>query len=54
MFILETPSAPFLDLTVQSQSSVYANFSPPLTDGGSAIHSYKVRIFIVAIVGYFM
>jgi len=39
---LETPSAPFLDLTVQSQKSIYANFSPPLTDGGSAIHSYKV------------
>lgn len=41
---LETPSAPFLDLTVLSDSSVYANFSAPLSDGGAAINSYKVSI----------
>eukprot|EP00981_Chlorochromonas_danica_P003361 scaffold644_cov168-Ochromonas_danica.AAC.53 len=40
---LDTPSSPFLDLTVLSQSSIYANFSPPLTDGGSAIYQYKVE-----------
>ena len=41
-FIAETPSAPFLDLTVLSDSSIYANFSAPLSDGGAAINSYKV------------
>lgn len=40
---LDVPGAPFLDLTVLSQSSIYANFSPPLSDGGSAINSYKVE-----------
>lgn len=40
--IIDVPGAPFLDLTVLSQSSIYANFSPPLSDGGSAINSYKV------------
>lgn len=39
---IEVPSAPFLDLTVLSDSSIYANFSAPLSDGGSAINSYKV------------
>jgi len=36
------PSAPFLDLTVLSGTSVRTNFSAPLTDGGSAITSYKI------------
>eukprot|EP01032_Pedospumella_encystans_P021111 gene21111-23955_t len=40
---LEVPTAPFLDLTVLSDSSVYANFSAPISDGGSAINSYKVE-----------
>jgi len=39
----EIPTAPFLDLTVQSQSSIYSNFSAPLSDGGSAINSYKLE-----------
>jgi len=52
---LETPSAPFLDLTVLGKDMVRANFSAGndligsdgssilVTDGGSAIHSYKVE-----------
>ena len=42
MVYLETPSAPFLDLTVLSGDSIQANFSAPLSDGGAAIHSYKL------------
>jgi hypothetical protein len=42
LLITDVPASPFLDLTVLNQSSVKASFSPPLTDGGSSIHSYKV------------
>jgi hypothetical protein len=50
---LEVPSAPFVELGVLSGNTVRANFSAGndlvgdgsmlVTDGGSAIHSYKVR-----------
>jgi hypothetical protein len=50
---LQTPSAPFVDLTVLSSDAIRANFSAGnelntdkstlVTDGGSAIHSYKVE-----------
>lgn len=49
IFSLDVPGSPFLDLTVLSQSSIYANFSPPLTDGGSAISSYEVSVFFSSI-----
>jgi hypothetical protein len=39
---LEIPTAPFLDLTVLSGESIQANFTAPLSDGGSAINSYKL------------
>ena len=39
----EVPSQPFLDLTVISGEAVKVDFFSPLTDGGSAIHSYKVE-----------
>jgi hypothetical protein len=50
---LETPSSPFVDLTVLGGDSIRANFSAGndlidgtstlVSDGGSAIHSYKVE-----------
>ena len=42
VWYIETPSAPFLDLTVLSGDTIQANFSAPLSDGGAAIHSYKL------------
>ena len=39
----EVPSQPFLDLTVISGDAIRADFFSPLSDGGSAIHSYKVE-----------
>lgn len=57
---VEVPSAPFLSLDVLSQSSIYANFSPPLLDGGSAIQSYKVGLiyyliaFSIGLIGYML
>jgi len=42
-FSASTPTSPFLDLTVLSQSSINANFSAPSSDGGSAINSYKIE-----------
>lgn len=48
LIFAEVPTAPFLDLTVLSDSSVYANFSAPISDGGSAINSYKVILAVVA------
>jgi hypothetical protein len=41
---LEVPTSPFLDLTVISNSEIQTNFSAPLSDGGAAINSYKVKI----------
>jgi len=38
----QTPSAPFLDLTVLSGSSIQASFKPPLSDGGAAINAYNL------------
>ena len=37
------PSAPFVDLSVIDGSTIRANFSAPVTDGGVAISSYKVE-----------
>ncbi|RYG67139.1 hypothetical protein EON64_08110, partial [archaeon] len=34
-------------MMVTSQSSIYANFSPPLSNGGSPIYSYKVKSYIL-------
>jgi hypothetical protein len=52
---LEVPSAPFVDLTVLSGNTIRADFqagndlaedgSMLVTDGGSAIHSYKVSSY---------
>ena len=36
------PTAPYLDLTVLSGDTIQASFTPPLSDGGSSINSYKV------------
>ncbi len=40
---LEVPSAPFVDLAVLGSDLIAVNFSAPLSDGGSAINSYKVE-----------
>lgn len=40
---LERPTAPFMDLTVLSQSSINAKFYPPSSDGGADIYQYKVE-----------
>jgi hypothetical protein len=39
---LEVPTSPYLDLSVLSGDTIQASFTPPLSDGGSAINSYKV------------
>lgn len=39
---VDVPTGPFLDLTVVSDSSIKASISPPLSDGGAAINSYKI------------
>lgn len=41
--LAEVPTAPFVDLTVISGSSIGVNFTSPLSNGGSAINNYKVR-----------
>lgn len=38
------PSVPFLDIKVVSNAAIYANFTAPLSDGGSSITGYKVRV----------
>lgn len=38
----EYPFAPFLDLTVLGGDEVQVDLSPPLSDGGTAITSYRV------------
>ena len=38
----EIPSAPFVSLSVVSNSAVQVNFTSPFSDGGSAINTYKV------------
>ena len=40
--ITEVPTTPFLDLTVISGDTIQTSFTPPLSDGGSNINSYKV------------
>jgi len=39
---VDVPTSPFLDLTVISDSSIKASISPPLSDGGASINSYKI------------
>ena len=36
------PTSPYLDLSVLSGNTIRAEFTPPLSDGGSSINSYKV------------
>jgi hypothetical protein len=42
VYALEVPTSPYLDLSVLSGNTIRAEFTPPLSDGGSSINSYKV------------
>eukprot|EP01032_Pedospumella_encystans_P022235 gene22235-25194_t len=37
------PSVPFLDLRVINSTAIYANFTSPLSNGGSPITGYKLE-----------
>jgi len=39
----EIPASPFLNLAVISGSAINSSVLPPLSDGGSSIHSYKLE-----------
>lgn len=45
----EIPSAPFLSLSVVSNSEVQVAFDSPLSDGGAAINSYEVLSLCICI-----